>query len=136
MKTGIGWPHDVTKDQLEITYFKGSGPGGQNKNKRETACRMKHIPTGLVSQAQEYRTQEENKKAAFHRLCEQLVPIMKREEKKTRYAAGIGRIRTYTEKENRVKDDRIEDKTYPYDRILEGDMDELFQDLAIKYQDD
>ena len=60
-KVGIGWPNEVTKEQLEVSFYRGSGPGGQNKNKRDTACRIKHVPTGITTQAQEHRTQNQNK---------------------------------------------------------------------------
>lgn len=128
VKTGIGWPHEVRKDQLEITTYKGSGPGGQNRNKRETAVRMKHLPTGVVTQAEEHRTQEQNKKAAFGRLAELLVPIMKKEHRKERYAAGTERIRSYAQKEDRVKDERVE-RIFSYKDVLSGNMDELIQEL-------
>lgn len=58
------WPNNVTKKDLRIDYYRGSGAGGQNRNKRDTACRIVHIPTGITTQAQEHRTQEQNRAAA------------------------------------------------------------------------
>jgi protein subunit release factor B len=60
----------VTKKDLDITFFRGSGNGGQNRNKRDTACRIVHRASGAVATAQEHRTQLQNKRAAFLRLVE------------------------------------------------------------------
>ena len=60
----------VLRDQFEVDFMRGSGNGGQNRNKRATACRIKHRASGAVATAQEHRTQLQNKKAAFRRLCE------------------------------------------------------------------
>ncbi len=60
----------VTRDQFDIQFMRGSGNGGQNRNKRDTACRIRHPASGAVATAQEYRTQLQNKKAAFRRLTE------------------------------------------------------------------
>lgn len=95
VKTGHGWPHDVTKKDLRITHIKGSGPGGQHRNKMSSGVYMVHIPTGLSAPATEHRDQPQNLKAAFRKLCDQLVPIMKREQKLERYRASQDRVRTY-----------------------------------------
>lgn len=58
----------VTRKDFEITAYKGTGNGGQNKNKRETACRIKHPGSGAVTQAEEHRTFDANRKAAFLRM--------------------------------------------------------------------
>jgi protein subunit release factor B len=60
----------VTKNDLKIDTFRAGGPGGQNQNKRETGVRITHPASGAVGIARENRTQEANKKAAFHRLVE------------------------------------------------------------------
>lgn len=60
----------VTRDQFDIQFMRGSGPGGQNRNKRDTACRICHPASGAIGSAQEHRTQLQNKKAAFKRLTE------------------------------------------------------------------
>lgn len=59
-------------EDLEITHLKGSGPGGQNRNKRMTAVRIKHLPTGIVVTASERRSQEQNKEMALERLRSKL----------------------------------------------------------------
>lgn len=58
----------VTRKDLVITPYKGSGNGGQNRNKRETACRIHHPASGATTQAEEHRTFDQNRKAAFLRL--------------------------------------------------------------------
>ncbi|NUO80483.1 peptide chain release factor-like protein [candidate division KSB1 bacterium] len=58
--------------EVEITTYKASGPGGQHKNKTETAVRLKHLPTGLVVIAREHRSQLKNRELAWERLLEKL----------------------------------------------------------------
>lgn len=60
----------VTSKDIDFTFFRGSGNGGQNRNKRDTACRAVHRDSGAVATAQEHRTQLANKRAAFLRLVE------------------------------------------------------------------
>jgi protein subunit release factor A len=123
------WPDNVDKTQLEITWFNGTGKGGQNRNKNANCCRMKHIPTGIMSQAQEHKSREQNKKAAFRRLAEQLVPLMKIEIKKKRFAAGFDRIRTYHEKRDEVIDERVPDKKFSYTSVLDGNLDQIHKNI-------
>lgn len=59
----------VTIKDCDVTYFKGSGAGGQNRNKRDTAVRIVHPPSGAKAECQEQRTQGQNKKIAFKRLA-------------------------------------------------------------------
>jgi len=124
------WPDSVTKKDLRIEYFRGSGAGGQHRNKKDTACRITHIPTGLFSSCQEHKSQKQNLKTAFKRLADQLIPIMKKEEMKERYSAGNNRVRTYNEKYNRVTDERISDKIYTWDEVFNGNgLDKIIQEL-------
>jgi ribosome-associated protein len=67
-----------SKAQVEVTRFKGSGPGGQNRNKRETGIRLKHLPTGLVVTATERRSQGQNLDTAFERLEKGLKKLLHR----------------------------------------------------------
>jgi protein subunit release factor A len=62
----------LNEEDIEITHTKGSGPGGQNRNKRMSGIRLKHLPTGIVVMATERRSQEQNLHAAFERLEERL----------------------------------------------------------------
>lgn len=58
----------MDKSEIKIEYMRGTGPGGQNKNKRETACRITHIPTGIQAYSQDQRTKESNLKSAMKEL--------------------------------------------------------------------
>ena len=120
------WPQDVTKKDLRIDHYRGSGAGGQNRNKRDTACRITHIPTGISSTAEEYRTQGKNKEAAFERLAKKLVPLMQTQRKN--HTIPEDEVRVYNEKRNQVKDHRV-DKTFEMDSILNGDLDDLLHKL-------
>lgn len=124
----MSWPETVRKEDLEITYYRGSGPGGQHRNKTDSACRMKHKPTGLVAQSEEHKKQGQNKKAAFKRLCVQLVPLMKKAAQVEIIKTETKRIRTYHEPNQRVKDHRT-GKTYRYDDVLDGKLDPVIRDL-------
>lgn len=59
---------NIKKSDLEIEFYRSSGPGGQHKNKTATAVRIRHIPTGIVAQASERRSQRMNREAAMERL--------------------------------------------------------------------
>jgi len=63
---------DIRRDELEISYYRSSGPGGQRKNRRDTAVRIRHIPTGITVIATESRYQSRNVKLAMERLREKL----------------------------------------------------------------
>ena len=114
------WPKTVRKSDIRIDYYRGSGAGGQNRNKRDTACRMTHLPTGIAVTAEDERTQGRNKVLAFRRLCDKLVPLMKAQEKP--HEVKTERIRTYHQIRNQVKDHRT-GKTGKFDKVLEGDID-------------
>lgn len=58
----------LSKKDFKFDYFRAGGPGGQNQNKRDTACRVTHIASGISAESREYRTQLENKQAAFRKL--------------------------------------------------------------------
>ena len=96
----MSWPDTVRKSDLEIKYYRGSGPGGQHRNKVETACRMKHIPTGITTCSEEFKSQAQNKKAAFRKLASKLTPIMKNEPQKERNSSGTEVVRTYNKANN------------------------------------
>ena len=124
----MAWPETVRKEDLRIDFYRGSGKGGQNRNKRDTACRITHIPTGIATTCEEQRTQGQNKKIAFEKLTKKLIPLMKEAAKTTVFPGTGERIRTYNEKSNTVIDHRT-GKTAPMDRVLNGDLDKL-QEVA------
>lgn len=128
----MAWPKTVRKSDLKITYYRDSGPGGQHKNKADTACRMVHIPTGKTATASEQRSQRQNKMKAFNRLVEQLKPLMIAAAQPKRPKRNDTRVRTYTENRQSVKDVRLK-KEYSYDKVLFGDgLDEILEDLTLK----
>lgn len=72
---------NIEKD-TKVIFYKSSGPGGQRKNKRETAVKLHHIPTGIKTIATEFRSQSENKKQAFRRLKKKLTEFYKRKKRR------------------------------------------------------
>ena len=128
----MAWPETVRKEDLRIEYFRGSGKGGQNRNKRDTACRITHKETGLFATAEEHKTQLQNRKAAFKRLSDKLVPLMKEAAQVDRPPISTERIRTYHEHRQQVKDHRIEGQVFNYSDVLDGKgLDEIINNLRI-----
>lgn len=80
---------DIDEKDLVITYFKSSGPGGQKKNKTESAVRIKHLPTGILVTAAESRSQASNRERALERLQERLAA--RRRRRKPRLPTRPGR---------------------------------------------
>jgi protein subunit release factor B len=72
----------LREGDLEITFFKSSGPGGQHKNKRETAVRIRHLPTGIVVTATEERSQLLNREAALRRLGAKLERLKRKRKRR------------------------------------------------------
>ena len=121
----MAWPKTVRKTDLKIDFFRAGGPGGQNQNKRDSACRRTHIPTGLSSESREYREQLKNKEAAFLKLTKKLVPLMKAALSNSVEIERITeRIRTYHSIRGEVKDHRT-GKIAPLDKVLDGEIDLL-----------
>lgn len=118
----MAWPDTVRKSDLKITTYRGSGPGGQNRNKRDTCVRMKHLPTGVTVTAEEARTQGKNKELAFRRLAALLVPMMKMaSEDRPERTISTEVVRTYRATDNLVRDKRLAASRYDYGRVLDGD---------------
>ena len=126
------WPDRVTKRDLRFDYYRGTGAGGQKRNKTSSACRITHLPTGLNAQSEEQRSQHQNKLTAWGRLREQLIPLMLDEQPKQRYASGFERVRTYHEPDSRVTDTRVPDRQWRYDDVLNGDaIGEIIDAVAL-----
>jgi protein subunit release factor B len=87
------------KDEVEITAFKSGGPGGQHKNKTESAVRLKHLPTGIIVVATESRSQFKNRELAWQRLIEKLAK--RRQKRKPRLPTRPSRA---------AKEKRLEEK--------------------------
>ena len=121
----MAWPYTVRKKDLRIEFLRGSGAGGQHRNKTDSACRMTHLETGEVGYSEDERHQLLNKKKAFQRLAEKLAPLMKRailEEQGKIPPPCKDRIRTYHEKRGTVVDHRVPGKTFNYQSVLDGNL--------------
>lgn len=129
----------IDDKELKIDVFRSSGAGGQHINKTESAVRITHLPTGLVVECQDERSQQKNRERAMKVLCSRLLE-MKQAELDKAYASerrsqiGTGdrseRIRTYNFPESRVSDHRIGLTLYKLDYILNGGLDEVIDALA------
>ena len=124
------WPNDVTEKDLRIETFRGSGAGGQNRNKRDTAVRITHIPTGIVSTAQDQRTQGQNKKIAFRRLAEKLKPLMIAAAVKQDFPINTDVVRSYRETDRIVKDKRLTETFDYYDVLDHNGLDVIISKLS------
>ncbi|MFO7936372.1 MAG: peptide chain release factor 1 [Kiritimatiellia bacterium] len=128
----------IPENELRIDTFCASGHGGQGVNTTYSAIRITHLPTGLVAQCQDERSQHRNKEKAMGVLCSRILDKQRREEEaklgKTRLdLRGSGdrsqRIRTYNFPQNRMTDHRVNLTLYSLDRIVEGEMQPLLDAL-------
>ena len=134
---------EINPTDLQIDTFRSSGAGGQHVNKTESAIRITHLPTGLVVECQDERSQHKNKDRALKILRSRLVEI-EREKQNSEIASerksqvGTGdrseKIRTYNYPQNRVTDHRIGFTTKQLDRVMEGAMDEIIEALITEDQ--
>ncbi|MDY3286257.1 MAG: peptide chain release factor 1 [Eubacteriales bacterium] len=128
----------IDPGDLQIDTYRSSGAGGQHVNKTESAIRITHLPTGLVVECQDERSQYKNRDRAMKILRSKLLE-QERERQNAEIAAerrtmvGSGdrseRIRTYNYPQNRLTDHRINLTLYKLDRVLEGELDELIDAL-------
>lgn len=130
---------DLNMDDVRVDYFRASGAGGQHVNKTSSAVRMTHIPTGMVVECQDERSQLENRAKALRVLKARLLDQAQQkadaeltEERRSQVGTGdrSERIRTYNFPQGRVTDHRINLTLYKLDNILNGDIDEFIQALA------
>jgi peptide chain release factor 1 len=131
---------DIDPGDLRIDVYRSGGAGGQNVNKVETAIRITHIPTGLVVQCQDERSQLKNRIKAMKVLQSRLYDKMQSEQnsevaaaRKSMVKSGdrSDKIRTYNYPQNRVTDHRIGLTLYNLSNIMEGDLSELIEKLRI-----
>ncbi len=128
---------------LRIDTFRASGAGGQHINKTDSAVRVTHLPTGIVAECQDGRSQHANKASALRVLAARIKDVQVRAQQSqiasTRKSLiGSGdrseRIRTYNFPQGRVTDHRINLTLYNLDAVLDGDLDELLAALASEHQ--
>lgn len=126
----MAWPDTVRKSDLRIDYYRGSGAGGQHRNKTDSACRITHLPTGLVGQSENSKHQRQNRTLAFRRLCAKLVPLMKAKDQ-LKSDKVTDTVRTYHQPRGTVKDHRT-GNIYNFDRILNGkDLEKIHKDIIL-----
>ncbi|MDR3323473.1 MAG: peptide chain release factor 1 [Zoogloeaceae bacterium] len=128
---------------LKIDTFRASGAGGQHINKTDSAVRVTHLPTGIVAECQDGRSQHQNKASALRVLAARIKDGQVRQQqaidaatRKSLVGSGdrSGRIRTYNFPQGRVTDHRINLTLYKLAAILEGDLDELIGALNTEHQ--
>jgi peptide chain release factor 1 len=133
----------VDEKELRVDTFCSSGPGGQGVNTTYSAVRIVHIPTGLIVQCQDERSQIKNKEKAMKVLRSRLYEIeMERQEKEraTERKSQVGtgdrseKIRTYNFPQNRVSDHRSGFTLHKLDQVLEGNLDEIIDNLITHYR--
>ena len=130
---------ELDPKDLKIDTFRSSGAGGQHINKTSSAIRVTHLPTGMVVECQDERSQYKNKDKALRvlrsRLLQQKQAAQHAEisaERKSQVGTGdrSGRIRTYNYPQGRVTDHRIGLTLYKLDAVLDGDLDEVIDALV------
>lgn len=129
---------EIPKEDLEVSFARSSGPGGQNVNKRDTAVRLTHLPTGLSVHTESERSQEANREKAENLLKGKLVKILEEQQKDRIEELSISKntenewgsqIRSYVfHPYQMVKDHRTDVEIRDIDRVLEhGDLDEFIE---------
>lgn len=135
----------INPADLRIDTYRASGAGGQHINKTDSAVRITHIPTGIVVECQDDRSQHRNKAQAMSVLAARINDAQQRAQQQqiasTRKSlVGSGdrseRIRTYNFPQGRVTDHRINLTLYKIDMIMDGDLDDLINALTAEHQAD
>ncbi|UCE71082.1 MAG: peptide chain release factor 1 [Nitrospiraceae bacterium] len=133
----------IEEKDLRVDTYCASGPGGQGVNTTYSAVRIVHVPTGMIVQCQDSRSQIKNKEKAMKVLRSRLYELElesqekeRAQERKSQVGTGdrSGRIRTYNFPQNRVTDHRINLTLHKLSLILEGELDELVDSLSTYYQ--
>ena len=136
---------EINPADLRIDTFRASGAGGQHVNKTDSAIRITHIPTGIVVECQEDRSQHKNRAKAMSLLSAKIVDTERSKQEKQqaqtrRNLVGSGdrseRIRTYNFPQGRITDHRINLTLYKLEEIMQGNMSELIEALLREHQTD
>ena len=134
---------NINPADLRIDTYRASGAGGQHINKTDSAVRITHLPSGIVVECQDDRSQHKNKASAMKVLAARIKDVQLREQQASEAATrksliGSGdrseRIRTYNFPQGRMTDHRINLTLYKLDFIMDGDLDELTGALATEHQ--
>lgn len=134
---------DINSNDLRIDTYRSSGAGGQHVNKTDSAVRITHLPSGVVVECQDERSQHKNKARAMSLLQAKLLASAQQEQSSEqaqtrKLQVGSGdrseRIRTYNFPQNRVTDHRINLTLYKLDEIILGDMRQLIDPLIQEHQ--
>ena len=129
---------EINPDDVRMEVFRASGAGGQHINKTSSAVRLIHEPTGLVAECQTERSQVQNREYAMKMLKSKLYKIEKEKQEKEitsarRSMVGSGerseKIRTYNYPQGRITDHRIGLSIFQFDNFLNGDLDEMIDNL-------
>jgi len=133
----------INPADLKVDTFRASGAGGQHVNKTDSAIRLTHLPTGIVVECQDERSQHKNRARALSLLAAKITDA-EREKQAAEQAAtrkslvGSGdrseRIRTYNFPQGRITDHRINLTLYKLDEILQGDLDPIIEPLVNEHQ--
>lgn len=136
---------EIDNADLRIDIFRASGAGGQHVNKTDSAIRISHLPSGIVVECQDERSQHKNRARALSLLSARLLDLERKKQfeqqaETRRNLVGSGdrseRIRTYNFPQGRITDHRIGLTLYKLDEVMQGDMDSVIQPLRNEYQAD
>ena len=129
---------DINPADIKMEVFRASGAGGQHINKTSSAVRLIHIPTGMVAECQTQRSQLQNREYAMNLLKSRLYEIEKNKQdseianaRKSQVGSGdrSEKIRTYNYPQGRITDHRIGMNVYQFENFLNGDLDEMIDNL-------
>lgn len=131
---------NIKKEDLKTDTFRSSGAGGQNVNKVETGVRFTHLPSGIVAESTEARSQLKNREIAMQKLFQRLQDqakekIYNEQKDKRKSLVGSGdrsdKIRTYNFAQNRMTDHRINLTLYSLDKVMAGDIGQIIESLQV-----
>ena len=129
---------DINPADIKMEVFRASGAGGQHINKTSSAVRLIHVPTGIVAECQTQRSQLQNREYAMNMLKSRLYDIEKQKQdneissaRKSQVGSGdrSEKIRTYNYPQGRITDHRIGFSVYQFENFLNGDLDEMIDNL-------